>query len=439
MQTYLADVGGCAQAVEPGRLPRGGRPHARGQDPRLRQPARRAATASPRRRRTSTTTRNAAQTLANSLEILGDAQPTQANYDQVLNTFNVNSAITQLQGDVTTLAGSLGSDVTPLQRGPRPRPRRRCRAGRPGAPAPGPAPPRPRARPRRRRARTPPRPSRTMPMSVGPAPDQLAASAPASTRAPRSPGASGNSAVRAGWWMRSSVASGTSASGSARPATSRPIRPRLNTASARRERLGEHAARLGGGQVALGDDDDEGQLLARAGGRRAPAGRRPWWRRPGRRTRWPPRSRDARRRRPPPRRDPRRRRPRRPRRPARRTNPGRGRPGSASAPSRRSGRAPGPRSTTRAARCDASSKRPAPSPSLCTRSDGGLLDLDAHVAVERHGQGVEARPEVGRRRRGPGAHGRQARRVRRGAGAASRAGCPASSRTGTATCLRAER
>ena len=55
-----------------------------------------------------TTTLNEAQLLANSLEILGDAQPTRANYNQVLNTFNVNSAITQLQGDVTTLAGSLG-------------------------------------------------------------------------------------------------------------------------------------------------------------------------------------------------------------------------------------------------------------------------------------------------------------------------------------------
>jgi hypothetical protein len=54
-----------------------------------------------------TTTRNAAQTLANSLEILGDAQPTQANYDQVLNTFNVNSAISHLQRDVATLSGKL--------------------------------------------------------------------------------------------------------------------------------------------------------------------------------------------------------------------------------------------------------------------------------------------------------------------------------------------
>ena len=53
------------------------------------------------------TTLNAAQTLANSLEILGDAQPTQANYNQVLNTFNVNTAITQLEGDVATLRTSL--------------------------------------------------------------------------------------------------------------------------------------------------------------------------------------------------------------------------------------------------------------------------------------------------------------------------------------------
>ncbi len=55
------------------------------------------------------TTLNSAQTLANSLEILGDAQPTQANYNQVLNTFNVDAAITQLQGDVSTLSRSLGT------------------------------------------------------------------------------------------------------------------------------------------------------------------------------------------------------------------------------------------------------------------------------------------------------------------------------------------
>jgi hypothetical protein len=52
--------------------------------------------------------RNAAQTLANSMEILGDAQPTQSNYDQVLNTFNVNSAISQLKGAVARINGALG-------------------------------------------------------------------------------------------------------------------------------------------------------------------------------------------------------------------------------------------------------------------------------------------------------------------------------------------
>jgi hypothetical protein len=41
--------------------------------------------------------RDAAQTLANSMEILGDAQPTQSNYNQVLNTFNVDAATAQLK------------------------------------------------------------------------------------------------------------------------------------------------------------------------------------------------------------------------------------------------------------------------------------------------------------------------------------------------------
>jgi hypothetical protein len=54
------------------------------------------------------TARNSAQTLANSLEILGDAQPTQANYNQVLNTFNLNAAIGQLRTNVQSLDGALG-------------------------------------------------------------------------------------------------------------------------------------------------------------------------------------------------------------------------------------------------------------------------------------------------------------------------------------------
>jgi hypothetical protein len=52
--------------------------------------------------------RNDAQTLANSLEILGDAQPTQANYDKVLNTFDVNGAIGQLRHAVTRVNDALG-------------------------------------------------------------------------------------------------------------------------------------------------------------------------------------------------------------------------------------------------------------------------------------------------------------------------------------------
>lgn len=54
------------------------------------------------------TARNSAQTLANSLEILGDAQPTQANYDQVLNTFDLNGAIRQLTADVQKVDRALG-------------------------------------------------------------------------------------------------------------------------------------------------------------------------------------------------------------------------------------------------------------------------------------------------------------------------------------------
>jgi hypothetical protein len=54
-----------------------------------------------------TSARNKAQTLANSLEILGDAQPTQANYDQVRNTFNVSAAIGQLQRAVRTVNDTL--------------------------------------------------------------------------------------------------------------------------------------------------------------------------------------------------------------------------------------------------------------------------------------------------------------------------------------------
>ncbi len=107
MQGYLTDVAGCAKMASPvvcleaADRTLGGKIHAY-------------ANLLARRQRSAasgadvTKALNSSQTLANSLEILGDAQPTQANYNQVLNTFNIDAAITQLQGDVTTLGGSLG-------------------------------------------------------------------------------------------------------------------------------------------------------------------------------------------------------------------------------------------------------------------------------------------------------------------------------------------
>ena len=62
-----------------------------------------------------TTALNSAQTLANSLEILGDAQPTQANYNQVLNTFNINAADHRAAGR-RHHAGRLARQVMPYRR-----------------------------------------------------------------------------------------------------------------------------------------------------------------------------------------------------------------------------------------------------------------------------------------------------------------------------------
>jgi hypothetical protein len=107
MQLYLTAVGGCAQKTSPvvcleaADHTLGDKIHAYANLLARHEPftAPQAAVS---------TALNSAQTLANSLEILGDAQPTQANYNQVLNTFNIDAAITALQGDVSTLAGSLG-------------------------------------------------------------------------------------------------------------------------------------------------------------------------------------------------------------------------------------------------------------------------------------------------------------------------------------------
>jgi hypothetical protein len=54
-----------------------------------------------------TAARNSAQLLANSMEILGDAQPSQTNYNQVLNTFNVPNAISSLQKAVAKVQSDL--------------------------------------------------------------------------------------------------------------------------------------------------------------------------------------------------------------------------------------------------------------------------------------------------------------------------------------------
>jgi hypothetical protein len=108
MTLYLAAVGGCGQkpsavvCLEAADRTLGGKIHAYANLLARREPA-----TTPRP--DLTTALNSAQTLANSLEILGDAQPTQANYNQVLNTFDVNAAITKLQGDVATLRASLGT------------------------------------------------------------------------------------------------------------------------------------------------------------------------------------------------------------------------------------------------------------------------------------------------------------------------------------------
>jgi hypothetical protein len=52
--------------------------------------------------------RDSSQLLANSMEILGDAQPSQANYNRVLNTFNVDNAISSLQKVVAKVQRDLG-------------------------------------------------------------------------------------------------------------------------------------------------------------------------------------------------------------------------------------------------------------------------------------------------------------------------------------------
>ena len=214
------------------------------------------------------------------------------------------------------------------------------------------------------------------------------------------------------------------------------MRPRLKTASARLRRLGQHAARLGRGQVAVGDHGDEGQVGAQRQRRVDRAGPRPSWPPPARRTRWRRRSRGA-------------------RRSAAATAKGSSAPAAAAAAAARAADDPRPRATgicertvtakrscpstsvaTRAARCEASSKRPAPSPSVRTDSDGRRLDLDADVAVERPRPACRSPGRGWPTRRGPGRaptlrlrRGQKRRWTQRDG-----RGTSCGSRTGTTTC-----
>jgi hypothetical protein len=117
MKSYLADVGGCAKqsspvvCVEAADHTLGKQIHTYGYLLAVGH----GFTAPPA---DLSTTRDAAQTLANSSETPGHAQPTLANYDQVLNTFSGNSAITRLQSDgrlarpVTTVPPQSGTSAS---------------------------------------------------------------------------------------------------------------------------------------------------------------------------------------------------------------------------------------------------------------------------------------------------------------------------------------
>ena len=386
-----------------------------------------------------TTTLNAAQTLANSLEILGDAradagqlQPGAQHLQRQRRHHRSCRATSARWPD--SLGTAKGASELRYS-GPRPRPRRRCRGGRPGAPWPGPAPP-----PARQRGLGAGE-HRSAAASVPHDADAATAPPPTSWRpAPRPRrgrrgvcGASGNSAVRAGWWMRSSVASGTSDVGVGQSGHEQAHAAEVEDGVGPRQRLGQHAARLGGGQVALGDDDDEGQLLAeREGGVHRSAlhhgggdqsaehaGRcvlgmpvvgarhreRVSWHRP----------------------------PRRPRRRARRKSPARGRRGSASAPSPRSGRVRAPRRPPGPPGARRRRRGPNPRP-RCARGE------TVPPRPRRSRNDREPRPTCRNRARGwPTMQGPGRARVRLGghdrcAGEASGEGCPARVRTGTATC-----
>ena len=380
--------------------------------------------------------RNAAQTLANSLEILGDAQPTRPTTTRSSTPSTSTRPSPSCRGRPTSPRSK--ARIT-LRARPPPRRRRRGRGGRRAAPAPGPAPPPPRARPRPRRARPRravtahdaderrpgARPARRQRAGVDEGLEE--AGRLGEQRGARPAGGCGRRSPRA-----------TSDAGSARPASSRPMRPRLNTASARESVSGRTPRASGVARSRSGTMTTKASSSAQRQRRRARARRRPWWRPPGRRTRWPPRSRGARRRR-------------------RRRAKGSSAPAAAAAAAASAADEPRPRATGICERT-VTAKRSWPRTSVDDPGgqvrrvveEAGALALGVHAERRRPARPRRSRssraPRPGCRTpargwpttRGPGRARRQARR-QKGAGDSVGAWDVLSRRTGTADPLGAER
>ena len=171
-----------------------------------------------------------------------------------------------------------------------------------------------------------------MPSSVGPAPDQHDARAPAFSMRASSCGASGNSGTAV--VLVQAVLGGLSDQqgpvGQAGEEQRHAAQVEGGVGAA--DLLGQGLARLGGGQRPVGHHGDEHQAAVEGQAHRPHRAPHRAWRRRARRPPTPPRSRGGRRRGPPPPRGPWSPPPPRPRRPAPPRTPGPGPPGSPSGP-----------------------------------------------------------------------------------------------------------
>ena len=423
----------AAPEGQPRGVPRGRRPHAREPDPRLRQPARRRPRAS--RRRGDLTTRP--QRRPDAGQQPGDPRRRPADPGQL----RPGAQHLQHRRGHHPAAGRRhqvgarrsASDDPALQRRPRPRRRRRRPGGPPAAPGTArarPPPPSAASAPARTAPAAPPR---TMPTSVGPAPGPAGRQRAGvdrgrpAARAPRGTAPCGP----AGGCGRPSPRPRACA-GSARPASRRPMRPRLNTTSARadvsgstlpasgvaRSRSGtmttkasssssgsgactgrpptmvasdqsaEHAGRRVLGMPVVGGGHGEGVLGAGGGGGRGgQRGGGPQ----------PPRDGDL-----------------------------RAHGDREAVVAQHLGRDPG-------GQVGRVVEEAGPL-ALAVHAQGrGRLDLDAHVAVERRRRACRNPARGSPTRRGPGRARGQVRRVRTGAGEAARAVRPAAAAPGRAT------